>query len=131
MFFRSLNKFSYVLVTILALLQILSPLLHAHPVGSSLSVTSGIHIHSEEADFLIADKAHTLKAEQIEAQVVGVPNGNQSEKFLLPAITLICLFVVGLFNVQLVKDAFLRSSTFLAARQSPRYLSLPLRAPPL
>ena len=131
MFFRRLNRFSTVIITILALLQILSPLIHAHPAGSILSITSGVHIHSEEADFSIADKVPTLKVDQIEAQAIGVPSGNQPEKYLVPAITLVFLFIFTLFNAQSAKYAFVRSSKIFNARPSPHYFSLSPRAPPL
>ncbi len=137
MLFRRLNRFSTVIVTILALLQILSPLIHAHPAGSLLSATSGVHIHSgtpiysEAADFSVADKVHTLKAEQIEAQAIGVPSGTQPEKYLVPAITLVFLFIFILFNAQSAKYAFVRSSQLFNARSSPPYSSPSPRAPPL
>ena len=131
MFFRRFHKFSTVIVTLLALLQILAPLIHAHPAGSLLNITSGVHIHSEEADFLIADKVHTLKADQIEAQAIGVPSGHQPEKYLVPAITLVFLFIFTLFNAQSAKYAFVRSFQLLNIRPSPHYFSLAPRAPPL
>ncbi len=133
MFFRRLNRFSTVILTILALLQMLSPLIHAHPAGSSLSVTSGVHIHSEAADFSITDKVHTLKAEQIEAQAqaIGVPSGPQPEKYLVPAITLVFLFIFTLFNAQSAKYGFVKSSKLFNARSSPHYSSPSPRAPPL
>ena len=75
--------------------------------------------------------AQVLMYSEEEAQAIGVPSGNQPEKYLVPAITLVFLFIFTLFNAQSAKYAFVRSSKIFNARPSPHYFSLSPRAPPL
>jgi hypothetical protein len=130
MFFRRLKALSHFLVMVLAMLQILLPLIHAHPVGSSVGMTAGIHMPAEEFEIPDLDKTPAIKAQHYLPQVIGVAGGREPEQRTLLAATLICVFVIALWVFLPANAVFLLPAAIFHARRPPRYVSLPLRAPP-
>ncbi len=131
MLFRKLKNFSYILVMVLAMLQVVLPLIHAHPVDSTVNKVSGIHLHVKDTNIPDRETAPTINAQYYSVQVMGVLGGFEPEQHALPAVTLICLFIIVLSVFLLVSGLFPVSTTKFHARRTPRYFSLPLRAPPL
>jgi len=134
MLFSKIKKLSYQLVIVLAMLQVLMPLIHGHPAGSPVSKVTGFHIHEMDADDEIhgADQTATLRAQHIHEQVIGVAGGFEPDTLHLLVPLLYCLFFIVFADFVLRNKywlAWLESRVFL--RPSPNQSLNSPRAPPL
>lgn len=135
MFLHYFKKLPSLLVTLLVLLQVMSPLLHHHPVGSSLNEKQGVHLHL--IDFGLADSStnldmtSTLSTQSIVPQVIGVPIGNETKLPLLPILVLVYLYLVLLLDSSIFRQAFFLPEAITQQRTNPRFSPTQLRAPPL
>lgn len=120
------------MVLILVCLQVLLPLIHAHPVGSQLGNNiDGFHIHNEASSTLISQSVPLVQQQDGTHDVVGVPNANETKKLVLPKIVLYCLFIIAILSSVLAVGKHLWFEQFFPKRQNPSYTLRPLRAPPL
>lgn len=125
-------KFSAAVALALIMLQVLLPLIHAHPKGVDVSAKHGFHIHTDTASVHVLDNhLVALSNPQDHAHdVVEVPSGNKKEPLNVVSMVFTCLFVLSLlFGAQVA--GFVRYARQPFVRPpSPFYLPL-LRAPPL
>ena len=134
MLFSKIKKLSYQLVIVLALLQVMMPLIHGHPAGSPVSAVTGFHIHEMDADDAIhgMDQAPTLRTQHIQEQVIGVAGGFEPDTVRLLTPFLYCLFFIAFTDFVLRNKhrlAWLEAHIFL--RRCPNHSLNSPRAPPL
>ncbi len=116
----------------LVCLQVLLPLIHAHPVGSQLGkIVDGFHIHSKVGSTLVSNNFSVIQHQDNIHDVVGVPNANETEELVLPKIVLYCLFIVAILSSVLAIGKHIQFEQLFTKRQYPSYILQPLRAPPL
>lgn len=132
MLLRRLKRCSLYIVMVLALLQALLPLLHAHPANTPLSNTgSGIHMHD-----LVTDHLHhfwtspSLEAEHDHVPVIGVGAAHEPESIQLPVLLGLATFLlVALFFGRSARPIIWREHAFQPV-PAPDFFVSPLRAPP-
>ncbi|SNR84676.1 hypothetical protein SAMN05192560_1383 [Methylobacillus rhizosphaerae] len=123
------------MVLVLAILQALLPLLHAHPAGTSMTATgSGIHLHQAEFGGLDHHfSTPTFEAFHTATVAVGVGNAYEPDPLQLPHLDvvllaiflLVALFFGGSFHQTFWREYDLKPTPF------PSFFTSPLRAPPL
>lgn len=129
---RRFKKFSMYLVLLLALLQVLLPLIHAHPAGTPLSgMGSGIHVH----DIVSGLDSHwtmpTVHTQHHYVQVIGVGNAHEPARLNLPTLFLLASFLLLILCCDgPTRLIYWREHNFLPA-PAPTFSRSLLRAPPL
>jgi len=124
-----LNKrFLWVIVIWFAVLQTISPFIHAHIEADSSTQSHGLHLHVQNL-MQIQDNEHTLKNASHPIHTIGVNKAFVRNVELLPSPLFAVLFIIGLFviTIRIVK------TNLIIRPLSPLYLrslSGP-RAPPL
>jgi|SRR5450830_1353992 len=134
MLFSKIKKLSYQLVIVLALLQVLMPLIHGHPAGSPVSAVTGFHIHEMDADDAIhgMDQSPTVRSQHIHEQVIGVAGGFEPDTVRLLTPFLYCLFFIAFTDFVLTnKQRFASPESRIFLRRSPSQRPNSPRAPPL
>lgn len=135
MFSSYLKKLTSALVMLLVVLQVLSPMLHQHPAGSSLGEGYGFHLHNDDFGYTApgknVGKTPTVSVQHLTLQVIGVPVGNEIKQQLLSAVLLVCLYFILVLDIVTVKSLSFPPETNLLWRRNPRHTSTQLRAPPL
>lgn len=120
------------MVMVLALLQALLPLLHAHPANTPLSNTgSGIHMHDLVTDHLSHSwTSPSLEMEHDHVQVIGVGAAHEPESIHLPVLLGLATFLlVALFFGRSARSIVWREHAFQPV-PAPDFFVSPLRAPP-
>ncbi|GAB7563867.1 hypothetical protein LG202_19060 [Methylobacillus methanolivorans] len=120
------------LVLLLAMLQVLSPLIHAHPAGTPLSgMGSGIHVHDVLSGFDNNWTMPVVHTQHHYVQVIGVGNAYEPERLNLPNLFLLasCLLLALCFGGA-TRRVYWREHN-CRPTPTPTYFSSPLRAPPL
>lgn len=129
-----LSKFKQNVVIALALIlmQVLLPLIHAHPKGVDVSAEHGLHVHQDTASVHMLDN-HLVALSNPQDhthEVVEVPSGNKEEPLNVAGALFICLFTISLLlGAHLFTMARVGNASSVRP-PSPFYLPL-LRAPPL
>lgn len=123
------------MVLVLAMLQALLPLLHAHPAGTPMtSMGSGIHLHQAELGGLDHNfSTPTFEAFHTATVAVGVGNAYEPDPLQLPHLDivllavflLVALFFGGAFHQTPWREYNLKPAPF------PYFFTSLLRAPPL
>jgi hypothetical protein len=126
MFIAMHKKLLWIVVIWFAVLQTISPFIHAHLEADSPSQVYGLHLH-DEGLLQMSGNEHVLTAHPAHAVGVNVAVIEEADPLPSPLFTLlfvICLFVfiVSLAGINLIKHPF--PQPYL------RFLSRP-RAPPL
>lgn len=118
-------------VMTLVLLQIFLPLIHAHPIGSDVTVGQGLHIHEDTVNMhVLADHVVALSNPQDHTnEVVEVPSGNKEDPLGLVGFLCISFVVLGLWLTK-PRVRFSRFSFFAIVQPSFPYSIPALRAPP-
>ena len=132
MLFRQLKTFSMCIVLLLAILQAVLPLLHAHPAGNSIpDLATGIHIggiHMQDVTSHPATPA--LEANHDHLQAIGVGNANEPERLQLPQLMLVATFLlITLLFGGAVRNVLWRVHDCQPVSASKFFIA-PLRAPP-
>lgn len=133
MFLRQFKKLALSIVLLLALLQALLPLLHAHPAGTpTASMGAGLHLHETMSGYNQAWHAHSasLQTDHEHLQVIGVGSANEPEPLSVADLGLLLAFV--LIAIRFAASVRPESWHTLAVKPaaSPAYFLSPLRAPP-
>lgn len=89
------RKFMWLLVIWFALLQAVSPFIHAHLGGDSSAQGHGLHIHAYEQ---LSDTQHSLKSGDL-VHTVGVDEALVKDIDLLPSPFFTLLFALILFTL--------------------------------
>lgn len=129
---RRFKKFSMYLVLLLAMLQVLLPLIHAHPAGTPLSgMGSGIHMHDVVSELGNHWAIPTLHTQHDYVQVIGVGNAHEPERLNLPTLFLLASFLLlALCFGGSIRRIYWREHNFHPA-PAPTFSRSLLRAPPL
>ncbi|WP_334108892.1 hypothetical protein [Methylobacillus sp.] len=120
------------MVMVLALLQALLPLLHAHPASAPSSDTgSGIHMHELMTDHLSHPwTTPSLETEHDHVQVISVGIAHEPESIHLPVLVGFATFLlVALFFGRSAHPITWREHDFQLVPAADFFIS-PLRAPP-
>jgi len=127
--FSVLNKrFLWVIVIWFAVLQTISPFIHAHIETDSSTQGHGLHLHVQNL-MQVQDSEHTLKNVSHPIHTIGVNKAFVRNVEPLPLPLFAVLFVMGLFVITIQ----LGKTNLITRPLSPlhlRLLSRP-RAPPL
>lgn len=115
------NKLTWTIVIWFAVLQMLSPLIHAHIAGDTPAQGHGLHLHMQELE-QAQDKVPTLKNTTGDLHTISVDKALVKDKYLFVSPLLVVLFV--LCALLIVKQSskpgfcFLSPPPFYFRRQS-------------
>lgn len=128
MFLAFNKRLLWMIVIWFAVLQTISPFIHAHVEADSSTQGHGLHMHIQNL-MQVQDGEHTLKNVSAPVHTIGVNNALVKSVESLPLPLFAVLFVVGLLvvTIRLVKTNLITRPLLLLHLRS---LSRP-RAPPL
>lgn len=133
MFLRQFKKLALSIILLLAVLQALLPLLHAHPAGTpTASMGAGLHLHETMSGYNQSWHAHgfSLQADQDHLQVIGVGSANEPEPLSVIDLGLLLAFVLVSIRFASATRPEFWHALFIQPAASPAYFLSPLRAPP-
>lgn len=133
MFLRQFKKLALSIILLLAVLQALLPLLHAHPAGTpTASMGAGLHLHETMSGYQQAWHAHgfSLQADQDHLQVIGVGSANEPEPLSVIDLGLLLAFVLLVIRFAATPRPVFWHALIIQPAASPAYFLSPLRAPP-
>lgn len=134
MFLRQFKKLAFSIILLLAMLQALLPLLHAHPAGTpAASMGAGLHLHETMTGYNQAWHAHnaSLQVDHDHLQVIGVGSANEPEPLTVADLGLLLAFVLVALGFSPTARSLFWHALAIQPAAAPAYFLSPLRAPPL
>lgn len=129
MLFRQFRQLSLLITLIVACLQGIVPLLHAHPADSTnVNAQSGIHLHDVNAKSFEHFSGYSLQADvSPHAMEVGLARQSKDALLLLPILAIFVLLTLRYPLIWRSSDWQQRNFHHTVI---PRYFKAQLRAPP-
>lgn len=128
MLFRQFRQLSLLITLIVACLQGIVPLLHAHAADpANTNAQSGIHLHEVNAQSLESYAGHSLLPDSTHAMEVGLARQSRDALLLIPILAIFVLLAVS-YGLTLHISPWLQRQVHYIP--TPRYFSSLLRAPP-